>query len=335
MEHLHVMYAANDKYAPFLGVSVFSLLENNKDINNITIYAVLDNVSEKNRDRLSEMVKEFGRELVIVDAAEFNDTMVRLGVPKYRGSYTTHFRKFFHLFMDDSVKRFLYIDSDTIVPGSLKPLLELDMGESVGAVVMDSLANKYKLLLGFKPEDVYFNAGVTLIDVDNWKKNNCTDMLIEHITKKRAAYCNPDQDLFNILLKGKTMVIPCRYNFMPVHRAYSDRAYARNYGFENYYSREDVEYARKDPAIIHAYRFLGEFPWHNGNMHPDTPLFDEYLRRSPWSDYEKLDSNAGFIFKCEKILYKIMPRDWFLTVFRIITNTTFRIKDKRLDNRRE
>ena len=105
MEHLHVMYAANDKYAPFLGVSVFSLLENNRDISGITIYAVLDGVSAKNKDRLSDMVRSYGRELVIVDADEFNETMEKLGVPKYRGSYTTHFRKFFHLFLDDNVKR--------------------------------------------------------------------------------------------------------------------------------------------------------------------------------------------------------------------------------------
>ncbi len=330
MNHLHVMYAADENYAPFLGVSVFSLLENNHDIEKITIYAVLDRVSDDNKSRLTKMVDSFGRRLVIVDAVEFNKTLKELGVPKYRGSYTTHFRKFFHLFMGDEVKRFLYIDSDSIVPGSLKPLLELDMGDCVGAVVLDALANKYKLLLGFRPGETYFNAGVTLIDVDNWKANRCTERLIEHITTKRAAYCNPDQDLFNILLRGKTMVIPCQYNFVPVHRAYSDKAYAKNYGFENYYSREDVVYARENPAIIHAYRFLGEFPWHKGNLHPDTPLFDEYLRRSPWADYEKKPSGVGFVFRCEKMLYRILPRDWFLTIFRIITNRMTYRKEMKL-----
>ncbi len=320
MNHLYVMYAADENYAPFLGVSVFSLLENNKDIEDITIYAVLDRVSSDNQSRLMKMVDSYGRHLEIVDAGDFNKKMQELGVPKYRGSYTTHFRKFFHLFMGDDVKRFLYIDSDSVVPGSLKPLLDLDMGNHVGAVVHDALAQKYKLLLGFEPEETYFNAGVTLIDVDNWKADRCTERLIEHITKKRAAYRNPDQDLFNILLRGKTMVIPCQYNFMPVHRAYSDKAYAKNYGFAHYYTPEEIEYARQNPAIIHAYRFLGEFPWHKGNLHPDTPLFDEYLRRSPWADYEKKPSGVGFVFKCEKLLYRIMPRDWFLTIFRIITD---------------
>lgn len=330
MNHLHVMYASDEKYAPFLGVSVFSLLENNRDIEEITIYTVLDDVSQENRDRLSRMVESYGRKLIVVDANKFNITMQELGVPKYRGSYTTHFRKFFHLFMGEDAKRFLYIDSDTIVPGSLKPLLELDMGEACGAVVLDALGNKYKLLLGFRPDETYFNAGVTLIDVDNWKKNHCTERLIEHITKERAAYCNPDQDLFNILLRGKTMVIPCRYNFMPVHRAYSDKAYAKNYGFDNYYTKDEIDYARLHPAIIHAYRFLGEFPWHKGSLHPDVPLFDEYLCKSPWSDYEKRPSNTNYIYICERMLYRILPRDWFLTLFRVITDRSTYLKEIKL-----
>lgn len=314
--NLNVLYAADNNYAPFLGVSVFSLLENNKDLAQITIYAVLDNVSEENTNRLRKMVSDYGRELIIKEASEFNVLMEQLGVPKYRGSYATHFRKFFHLIIKEDVERLLYIDSDSIVTGTLKPLLELDMGDAVAGVVLDSLGNKYKLLLGFAPEEAYFNAGVTLIDVNNWKKNNITDALMNHIKNVRNKYCNPDQDLFNMVLRGKKIVIPPEYNFMPVHRAYSDKAFAKNYGFENYYTLEQIENARLHPAIIHCYRFLGEFPWHKGNQHPDTPVFDYYLQKSPWSDYVKKPSNnQSLIFKLERILYRFMPKSLFLKLF--------------------
>lgn len=314
--NLNVLYASDDNYAPFLGVSVYSLLENNKDLKNITIYAVLDSVSEDNTKRLKRLVSDYGRELIIKDASEFNALMEQLGVPKYRGSYATHFRKFFHLIIKEDVDRLLYIDSDSIVPGSLKPLLELDMGDAVAGVVLDSLGNKYKLLLGFAPDETYFNAGVTLIDVNNWKKNNITEALMNHIKNVRNKYCNPDQDLFNFVLRGKTIVLPPEYNFMPVHRAYSDKAFSKNYGFENYYNPQQIENARKHPAIIHCYRFLGEFPWHKGNQHPDTSLFDLYLQKSPWKDYVKKSSkNKTFVFKIERLLYRILPRSLFLTIF--------------------
>lgn len=221
--HLNVLYAADNNYAPFLGVSVFSLLENNKDIDKITIYAVLDNVSDDNKKKLVQLIDDYKRELIIVDAAEFNALMEKLGVPKYRGSYATHFRKFFHMIIKDDVESLLYIDSDSIVTGSLKPLLNLNMGDACAGVVLDALGQKYKQLIGFAAEETYFNAGVTFIHVPNWKKNNCTDSLMDHIKNVRSKYCNPDQDLFNFVLRGKTIVLPPEYNFMPVHRAYTDR----------------------------------------------------------------------------------------------------------------
>ncbi|MBR3307486.1 MAG: glycosyltransferase family 8 protein [Lachnospiraceae bacterium] len=318
MNRLDVLYAADDNYAPFLGVSLMSLLENNRDIEEIRIYAVLDNVSEKNRGRLEKTVESFGRDLRITDAKDFNRLMEELGVPKYRGSYATHYRKFFHLIIDEDVERLLYIDSDTIVDGSLKELLSLDMGDACVGVVLDVLGTKYKKLLGFGDDETYFNAGVTLIDVNNWKKNDCTNAMMEHIRKVRAKYCNPDQDLFNVVLRGKTMVLPPEYNYMPIHEAYSDDMYEKNYGFAHYYSREEVEKARKAPVIIHMFRFLGEFPWHKGNLHPNTELFDSYLKRSLWADYEKKPSgNQTALFKIERLLYRMLPRGLFLKIFRI------------------
>ena len=274
--HLNIMYAADDKYAPFLGISLFSLFENNKAVDKITIYAVLDNVSSDNKKRLCDMAEKYNRDLRIIDANDVKEKMIKLGLPKYRGSYATHYRKFFQLVIDEDVDKLLYIDSDSIVCGDLSTLLKIDMKDACVGVVLDSLGNKYKLLLGFEPDETYFNAGVTLIDVYNWKKCKCDEILIDHIKNKRAKYCNPDQDLFNIALNGKTFVLPPEYNFMPVHRAYSDKAYEKCYGFKNYYSKEQIEHARKFPMILHTYRFIGEFPWHKGNVHPDNDVFDVY-----------------------------------------------------------
>lgn len=138
---------------------------------------------------------------------------------------------------------------------------------------------------------------------------------MDHIKNVRSKYCNPDQDLFNFALRGKTIVLPPKYNFMPVHRAYTDAAYKKVYGFEHYYTQKQIQHARENPVVLHTYRFLGEFPWHKGNCHPDTVLFDSYLRRSPWKDYKKLSAKTGFIFKCEKFLYRVLPRRLFLRIF--------------------
>ncbi len=329
-KHLNVMYAADNNYVPFLGISLCSLYENNKDIDQITTYAVLDEVSEENKDRLLKMSDKYGRELRIIDADNVRLLMEKLGVPKYRGSYATHYRKFFHLIIDDDVERLLYIDSDSIVCGSLKSLVDMDMGDACVGVVLDALGNKYKLLLGFSTKETYFNAGVTLINVLNWKKNKCDEILIDHIKNTRAKYCNPDQDLFNLALRGKTMVLLPEYNFMPVHRAYSDKAYSRCYGFDNYYTKEQIEHAREHPIILHTYRFMGEFPWHMGNVHPDNDAFDYYMEMSPWKDYEKKPAVTRAVLKIEKQMYKFFPKDLFLVVFSKILYISFKWRNSKL-----
>ena len=48
---LNVLYAADENYAPFLGVSMYSLFQNNTAMEHIRVYAVLDNVSEENKQQ--------------------------------------------------------------------------------------------------------------------------------------------------------------------------------------------------------------------------------------------------------------------------------------------
>jgi len=327
---LNVLYAFDDNYAPFGGTSIFSLLENNQDIEKIRIFVVMDNVSDENKKRLRKTVDDFGRELVIVDGQKFAELMKELGVPMYRGSYATHYRKFFQLFIPDDVKTLLYIDSDSVVPGKLNELIDFDFEGKCIAVVKDSIVGKYKLLLGFQPKEVYFNAGVTFIDVSAWKERNYSRKLIDYIQNVRAKFVNPDQDLFNMVLKNDTVVLPPEYNFMPVHRAYSDKAFFFCYPQKGYYTREQIENARENPRIIHAYRFLGEFPWHKNNCHPDNAIFDSYLYRSEWADYIKIEANMPFVFKFEKVIFKILPRGLFLFIFSKYTSFIIKKKNKEL-----
>ena len=330
---LNVLYAADNNYAPYMGISMFSLFENNKDIENITVYTILDRVSEENIKKIQTICTEYGRNLKIIEANALNKILANTGLPQYRGSYANYYRMFFELVINDSIERLLYLDSDTIICGSLSELITIDMEEECAAVVLDAMGNRYKLLIGLKPEDTYFNSGVILFDIHNWKEKKCNENLIDHITNKRAAYISVDQDILSIVLKGKTKVLPPVYNFMPVHMAYSDKAYEKCFGFENYYSREQIEKARENPIVLHTYRFIGEFPWNKGNLHPACPLFDYYMKKSPWNDYSKESASVGMVYKIEKILYKTIPKDLFLMIFSKVLYYTFKHQEKRLKMR--
>ena len=330
MKVLNVLYACDENYAAFAGISMFSLFENNRDLERIRVYLVSDNVSDESLSRLTKQANAYNRELVIVDAKNIIETIKKLNIPSYRGSYTTNFRLFFHTFVASDVDKLLYIDCDTVVTASLAPLLSLDMGGKAVAVVRDSLTTAYKTLLGFDADDDYFNAGITFIDVRAWQEKKITERLLDHIQNVRAQYCNPDQDLLNIVLKDEKYILPPEYNFQPSHRAFSDKTYFSCYHHEKYYSHTELEAARKNPIILHTYRFIGDFPWHKGNLHPDNAVFDDYMSRSPWSDYVKKPSNRGVIFAIEKLMYRFLPKKLFLKIFAAFTYRQFKKQNSRL-----
>ena len=86
MKRLGILYACDENYAPWAGISMYSLFENNKDIEALTVYCVTDRVSEASREKLATQAAHYGRELVFVDAAAIIEQIKALNIPSYRGS---------------------------------------------------------------------------------------------------------------------------------------------------------------------------------------------------------------------------------------------------------
>lgn len=65
MSHFHILYALDDNYAPFCGVSVTSLFENNKMIPDITVHVIGHDISQDNCRKLFSIGEKFGREIIL------------------------------------------------------------------------------------------------------------------------------------------------------------------------------------------------------------------------------------------------------------------------------
>lgn len=326
-----VLYACNEAYSPFAGVSIHSLLSSNRDAEEIDIYLVTDEVSEKTLKKLQSEVGSFGagRRLLVVDAAPYIREMQAGIIPMYRGSYTTNLRLFFEKFIQPDCERLLYLDCDIVLAGSLAGLFSANLGEAPAAVVQESIAGVYPYEIGFSAGDPYFNAGVFFIHVPNWKKQHCTERLFEMMNDPRHRYMNPDQDLLNILLKNRVHWLLPQYNLQPAHLAYSDRAYFRRYGKKCYYSKEEIDFSRKNPVIYHTYRFCGQFPWHKNSVHPAREIWLKNKAESVFADHPPVP-NKGAIFVVERALYRLLPRSVFLWIFSLAQRQQFRAAEKRM-----
>lgn len=315
-DRLAILYQFNEKYVPYAGVSIYSVLYHNKHVSDICIYIMGENLSYDAQVQIEQMVSSFQRKVVFIDTEFLVRKMKKLDMPTYRGSYAANMRLFLDEVLDESVERILYLDSDTIVTAELDELLHIDMHGMAVGMVLDSLGFSHKKQIGLSADDDYYNSGVILYDLWRWRERGYCGKIVRHILEQRNNYPAPDQDLLNIVCRGDIFRLDAQYNFQPVHGAFSDRLFLKIMRPQVYYNADQMDEARRKTIVYHCFRFLGEFPWHVGNRHPFGKVFDRYLRYSPWRDYNKRKANAGVIIKIEKILYRVLPRTVFLPVFK-------------------
>lgn len=317
---LNVLYQFDENYAPFAAVSITSLLENNKDVK-IIIYILEEKITEGSKERIINIAKKYNRQISFINTEPLVELMEQIGIPKYRGSYATNFKMFLTEVLPEGINRIIYIDSDTLVVGSLRGLIDRDMEGCPIGMVLDSLGNKHAKLIGLTEEDYYVNGGVILYDISKWIECKCTERIIEYTQNVRAHFMSPDQDILNLVLRGQIYVLEPQYNLQPVHKVYAPKLYRKFWKWRKYYNDEMIQQAVNAPVILHCFRYLGQFPWHKETLHPNVKEFDYYLKKTEWSDYEKTDSNMnGIVFKIERKLYKILPQSLFLVIFKLSYN---------------
>lgn len=313
---LNALYQFNDKYAPFAGVSMTSLFENNRDFDEIRVYILGENISENNEQLLRTTTINYGRIIEFIDTSKLIDKMKMLGMPTYRGSYAANMRLFLPEVLDAEIDRLLYLDADTIVNASLESLVKLNIKECPIAMALDSLGACHKKDLGIQERDYYYNSGVILFQMKKWRDMKMTELIVDHMKNIRLHYPSPDQDLLNVVCRKHIFCLNARYNFQPIHLAFSLEDYYRNYGHIGYYSYEILKQEKENVVIYHFFRFIGEFPWNYNNSHPANDFFDKYLMISLWKNYRKEKANLKGAIRVEKILYSYLPKCIFIIIFK-------------------
>lgn len=65
---------------------------------------------------------------------------------------------------------------------------------------------------------------------------------------------------------------------------------------------------------------LGDYPWVEGNYHPVKEEFERWKKRSLWNEESAVKKKRSTIFIIERLLYRSLPEEVFLRLFRCITN---------------
>ncbi len=328
---VNILYQSDNNYASYMGVSICSLFENNKEADEITVYIIDDDIDADNKEKLLHMAKGYGRRIEFLTGRVLLDDEDIVKTFEYT-SFRKNTHSYFKLFIDRLIPglddRIIYIDCDTVVEGDISELTRIDMEDKPIGMVQDSLVASAKTSVGIDDSDRYYNSGVILIDLKRWKELDCSGRIYRHIRDVRT-YGTVDQDVLNVELHDDILTLPVRYNLQPIHMVYDYKTYSRVYRHrEPYYTQDEIAGALKDPGIIHFLRYIGESPWHKDNVHPATPYFNRYLKLSPWKDMVRKPSGRGGVFKAEKMMYKVLPKALFLRIFYLVHDRMLRKSNK-------
>lgn len=282
---MNVVYAANDNYARHLGTSLYSLLDRNQGVSEITAYILSVRLSEENQTHLRSIGEKFGRKIEII---ELGDVENKFDYKIDTGGFniSTMSRLFIGDVLPREVERVIYMDCDTVVLSSLQKLWDTCLGSYIiGAVMEPTIYQVVKRAIDLTEEDPYFNAGVLVIDLTRWRQEHVQTQLLEFYQGKGGQLFACDQDAINGTLKGRIKPLSPRYNFFTNYRYFSYEELVKQSAVYGKVTKESFRKAKKHPAVVH---YMGdERPWIAGNLNHYRKAYEYYLAQTPWRDSPK------------------------------------------------
>lgn len=318
---LNVLYQSDDNYAVVSAISIASLCENNKHLDEINIFYLGHKLRNINIDKFNKLVANYkNTNIIFVDTEKYHTAFQELGVKSWRGLYVTWYKMLAFADLGIKTDRILYINPHTIICGALDYLLDMDFEDNVMALSYDPLINSHKITIELKPTDGYFNCGIMLINRKKWIKDNI-DAQMKKALAKKSDYLIVDQDFCNVFFKGKIKKIGVEYNFSTTYYGYDVKKFLKVNDLrpDYFYSYEEIMADYYSPKIIHSQFGLKGRPWEAENNSPNKYLWQKYLEITPWRNSKMPAAKRTLNW----LLYDLLPMSLLLRLYAYAVNKKF------------
>ena len=169
----------------------------------------------------------------------------------------------------------------------------------------------------------YYNSGVMLIDMREWRASRCKDRFLESLPAVKERGVFPDQDIFNLFFQEYMALLPPKWNFISHFFLFSYNGLKRVVGGEKClrFSKEDYAEAQRDPRIFH---FLGHTlgrPWYTSSRHPMRKAYQEAAKAANLAEFAEQTKPMLRDYVLQYYLHKFLPQ----TLFDIVCHWLYRI----------
>ena len=303
---LCVAYAADNNYAKLLGISMLSLFEANKDFTQIDIFVLDCGIGLENKNKLNSIVEKYERKISFVIMKDFVSSLdLKMGARKI--SIASYGRLFLTSVIPKSYNKILYLDCDTIVLGDLHKLWNINIEKYMLAGVRDTVDKYFLKSIGLKQEDYYVNAGIMLVNLENWRKYNLQERFLSFIERFKGNVPHHDQGTINAVCNKKIYILPPNYNVTSNIYTFSAKTVKRIYLMKDFYSQKELDDAKDKPIILHFTTGLVGRPWEENCSNPMKSKYNKFADISPWPNEPLLPDSRGLAVKVFSVFYRHAP----------------------------
>lgn len=273
-------------------VCLTSIFENNRD-DECHVTVLTEGISDISTEKFIKLSDAYNQQINIckIDAGCF-DSMITRG----RYPVSMYFRFLLPQILADSEK-VLYLDCDIMVRRSLRQLFETNLAGKACGVVIDQQCDDTQIHNRLRLTSDYFNSGVMLMNLNEWREKDYTEKIIDFIEKNPDKCIFPDQDALNAVLNGNVRFLELEYNLQEMWLTMLD--YAR-FSFSRYH---DLEQAKKDPAIIHF--CVGDKPWFSECKNPYRKEYLEYAHLHDFIGFTERKHYSRLYFRLDAEIQRL------------------------------
>ncbi len=217
-----VVYAVDDNYAPFLGVSLESIIENASGNYNLKVFILNTGISDFNKEKILNLVSKANFD-VCVEFVDVADRMDKIKDKTHLRDYYTNaiYYRIFIPALFSQYEKIIYLDCDTVLLTDIEKLYDTDLGNNIIAAVHEEAMSWFdcfgmysEKFLGV-PRNDYFNSGLLVMDTNKYLQAQIETKFINLMLNCKVEVA-PDQDYLNVLLQGRTKLLDVGWNKTPI-----------------------------------------------------------------------------------------------------------------------
>lgn len=222
-KEIPIFFSTDDNYVPFLDVAILSLITNASKEYNYRIIVLNTGIKKENIEKVKSHEQK-GFKIDFIDISENVENIKNYFKNVYHFSVVTYYRLFIAS-MFPQYDKIIYLDCDLVVLGDISKLYNIELNGNILGVVGDQFVakteefrNYVKNAVGVDP-NTYFNAGVLLISLNEFRKHEVEKKFTHLITTYNFDLLDPDQAYLNYLCYNKTKILPNGWNKAPTGSA--------------------------------------------------------------------------------------------------------------------